>query len=74
MKYSSILTAIATTNRRLRIFPTPKYIKAKNKDREVEIINPLRELPRSKEKVKRKLTKLRIKKRGTMRNASGFIK
>jgi len=74
VKYSSILVAIATTNSRLRIFPTPKYIKARSKDREVETINPRREFPKSREKVKRKLTKLKTKKRGTTRKVSGSTK
>ncbi len=69
-----MLTAIATIKSRLRIFPTPKYIKARNRDREVDIINPRREFPKSRENVKRKLTKDRTKKRGTARNVSGSTK
>jgi hypothetical protein len=69
-----MLTAIATTNKRLRIFPTPKYIKARSKDREVAVTKPRREFPKSRENVKRRLTKDRTKKRGTAKIISGSTK
>jgi len=65
VKYSSIHNDIATIRTRLRILPTPRYIRIRNKDRATEAINPRRELEKMREKVKRSAVKKVIKNNGT---------
>lgn len=73
-KYSSIHTAIATIRIRLRIFPTPRYIRIAKRDEAIEIISPRRELANIKEKVKSNATKKVTKNKGTAPKVLGSTK
>jgi hypothetical protein len=74
LKYSSKHTAIATINIRFNILPTPKYIRIENRDKDIEIIRPRRELAKIREKVKRAAIKNVIKNNGTTQNVTGSTK
>jgi len=73
-KYSSVQTAIARIKTRLRTFPTPRYIRIIKRVREVEVIKPLRDPAKIREKVKRSEVKKATKNRGITPKVSGSTK
>lgn len=66
--------AIARIKTKLRMFPTPRYIKIKNRVKEIDAISPRREWAKSKEKVKRIVVKKVIKNKGITPKVSGSTK
>ena len=65
---------IATIKIKLRILPTPKYIRIKNMDKNMEAIKPRRLLAKRSENVKRSETKIVTKNRGITPNVPGSTK
>lgn len=59
---------------KFRIFPTPKYLRIRKRVRPKEVMNPLLVLPKTREKVKSKLKKIRTKNKGRTPNCSGSTK
>jgi len=74
LKYSSILTTIATIKIKFRIFPTPKYDSKRKSKRATLKVIPRRELANNKEKVKRSVKKTIIKNIGVAPKVPGSIK
>jgi len=67
-------SAIATIRMRLRILPTPRYIRKRKKVRAIVARIPRLLLAKISEKVKRKQKKTKTKNRGITANESGSIK
>jgi len=67
-------TAIATIKIRLRMLPTPKYIRRRKNVRAIAVTIPRRELAKIKEKVKRSAMNKPAKNRGTAPNVPGSMK
>lgn len=59
---------------KFRIFPTPKYLRTRKRVRPKEVMNPRLLFPKTREKVKSKLKKIRTKNKGRIPNCSGSIK
>jgi hypothetical protein len=66
--------AIATIRMRLRIFPTPKYIRVRKKVMAIVATIPRRLLANINEKVKRRQKNIRIKKKKIAPKEPGSIK
>lgn len=69
-----MVTAIARIRIKLRMFPTPRYNKIRNKNIEEEVISPLRELANNSEEVNNIAKNIIIKKSGTAKTVSGSTK
>jgi len=74
LKYNSIDSAIATIRIRLRILPTPKYIRRRKKLRAIVATTPRRLLAKISEKAKSRQKKARMKKSGITAKESGSTK
>jgi hypothetical protein len=66
--------AIARMRIKLRMFPTPRYVRKRKKVVATVATIPLRLLAKINEKVKRRQKKTRIKKSGTTPKEAGSIK
>ncbi len=66
--------AMAMIKIKLRMFPTPKYLRIKNKDRDIEIRRPLREFAKRRDDVKSRAEKVSRKNKGTIKKVFGSTK
>lgn len=69
-----MVKANETIKIRFNMFPTPKYLRIKNKVKVVLSIKPLLVLPNSSDEVKRRLRKTRIKNSGSAPKVKGSRK
>jgi hypothetical protein len=69
-----MVMASPAISKKFRMLPTPKKRRTKNRDRDRAERRPLRVLAKRVEKVKRRLRKRKVKKRGRAIKVSGSIK